>query len=379
MRKGFNLIDTLLILSCVICNIAQIPVFMGNPLISGAYTISWVVLAIVIFNNLNFQYLGLPIYFAIFCLFGSFLGKNYLSSGMFRPVMLSTFILVVGIWLGLRSPIETLIKASYAFVISALLVAVFIYFSVFRGVDWAGSGAYLYTSKNSAGQIFLVAIILVAYFIYQEHKFFSIVAMLFLASLIISMKSRATIVTMFILILYYIFFVERRLNYRIFGIIFLVAAGIYIWINPSMHELVINQILLNNKETTDITGITSNRDLMINTFINEFPQYMLAGTGGSYLESMPLAVLLSYGVIGGIPLLLYATMPLRTALKNRKFDRDNILCKLVIVLSVVMLINGIFEEQSPFGPGVKCYFLWLVFGFYIGDIESMIYIRSDVE
>ena len=38
----------------------------------------------------------------------------------------------------------------------------------------------------------------------------------------------------------------------------------------------------------------------------------------------------------------------------------------MILLNILLLTNGLFEELSPFGPGVKCYLLWMITGIYLG-------------
>ena len=81
---------------------------------------------------------------------------------------------------------------------------------------------------------------------------------------------------------------------------------------------------------------------------------------------MPLTVLLSYGVIGGLPILLFSLFPLYIGMKNIKYLKYRVFCSVIMSLGIVMWVNGIFEEQSPFGPGVKCYFLWLVTGLFLG-------------
>ena len=39
---------------------------------------------------------------------------------------------------------------------------------------------------------------------------------------------------------------------------------------------------------------------------------------------------------------------------------------MLISLCILMCVNGIGEEMTPLGPGVKCFVMWLSFGFYIG-------------
>ena len=134
---------------------------------------------------------------------------------------------------------------------------------------------------------------------------------------------------------------------------------------PNVNHLIVDEILLNNR-SSDLATLSSGRDYHWYIFKTEFYDYLFMGTGGTYLESMPLAVLMSYGLIGGIPVLLFAIKPLCYAIKERKSKKYQLYTVLVISISLTMLINSIFEEQAPFGPGVKCYFLWLICGLYIG-------------
>ena len=134
---------------------------------------------------------------------------------------------------------------------------------------------------------------------------------------------------------------------------------------PNVNHLIVDEILLNNR-SSDLATLSSGRDYHWYIFRTEFYNYLFMGTGGTYLESMPLAVLMSYGLLGGIPVLLFAIKPLCYAIKERKSKKYHLYTVLVISISLTMLINSIFEEQAPFGPGVKCYFLWLICGLYIG-------------
>ena len=46
----------------------------------------------------------------------------------------------------------------------------------------------------------------------------------------------------------------------------------------------------------------------------------------------------------------------------RKADYKNEIWNILFLLSVGFIIDGLFEGLAPFGPGIKCYFLWLFFG-----------------
>lgn len=146
----------------------------------------------------------------------------------------------------------------------------------------------------------------------------------------------------------------------------IVAVALLILTNENLYNLYIKQIMLNNKDVINWTLVTSYRDVQYEYFFNNFGRYWVLGTGGTYIESMPMSVLMSYGVIGGIPVLLFSFYPLYIGLNNVKKKEYAIFCNLIISLAIMMWLNGIFEEQSPFGPGVKCYFLWLITGIFIG-------------
>lgn len=368
MQKS-SLYNKLIIISCILCNISQIPILFNNRIISLAYMLSWLMLAslMAIYEKLVYiKYFILPILFDIFCVSLYVCKGGYVSSDLFRPINLCTFIMLIGIWAGRYLNLENLKTISGAFILSSLVVAVYLYFDIFRGTDWASAGGYLYGSKNSAGQIFLTAIILTVIFYMKNHKFLAAAIIIFFVALIVMMKSRATLITLVLFAVYFVLFVLEKPIYKIVGIIAFVIVAILIFTNESLYNLYINQVILNNRDINDISAITSNRDVQYDYFIQNFGQYWLVGTGGTYIEAMPLTVLLSYGVIGGLPILLFSLFPLYIGMKNIKYLKYRVFCSVIMSLGIVMWVNGIFEEQSPFGPGVKCYFLWLVTGLFLG-------------
>ena len=362
--------ERLIIFASFLCNISQIPIFFENRLLGISYMGCWIILLLgLLFNNMGafkLRYFMWPIIFDVFCILMSLFKGGYISSDLFRPVNLSTFIFLIGILAGGYLEKNSLRKISAAFISSALIVALYLYMNIFRGVDWANSGAYLYASKNSAGQIFLTAATLTALLFFKEHKVLSMGVITFCTALIIMMKSRATLITLIIVAIYILLFVVERPIYKILGIILLILVVFIIFTNEGLYDLYINQIMLNNKELTDISGITSDRDIQYDYFNQNFKYYFWLGTGGTYIEAMPLSVLMSYGIIGGIPVLLYSLYPLYIGVKNSRVWKYKRFCNIIISLSLMMWINGIFEEQSPFGPGVKCYFLWLITGIFLG-------------
>lgn len=374
-----NEIGTFLAITCFLCNISQVPQLMGNTFVRLLYLGAWLALFFLLClqnEKIHFGAIAPIIIFDIICVIFQTLnllennGKNYFKSNLFQPIHLCGFILIIGIMCGKSLTHKDFQKVSVAFIASSLIVALVIYLNVFRGIDWASEGEYLYSSKNSAGQIFLTSIILVIYMFYERYKFLSLLISTFLMLLIFMMKSRATIISALIILLYVIFFIVKNPKKKLFLIFLFSIVVCFVFINPTLHKLFIEEIMLRNKELTDITGVTSNRDLHIQYFSRKFPKYWLLGTGGTYIEAFPLAGLLSYGVVGFIPMFVFSIYPILVAMKYRKVPHLRLFTSIVVILNLMMWFNGIFEELSPFGPGVKCYFLWLVTGILLSKAKQ---------
>lgn len=366
--------NTILIISCFFCIISQLPDLWGNSIISLIYNMGWISLLIIFLKKEKFKIeIPIVIYFIPFIfdfmilLLQIITGKDYINSNMFRPLNLCFFISIIGYYLGKYYGDDIVVKIIRCFIFSSFIVAVSIFNNTFKGVDWQNASGYLYTAKNSVAIIFLITIIMGVIYLKKLKKIVVVPLLIFLLTLIIMLKSRATIICLLVFILYIIiFYVKKPILKIIFTSIF-ISLIIFIFINDNTYDLFINKIIFNNRGMDDLTVITSGRDQHYNQFIEIFPTFFLLGTGGTYLESFPLAALLSYGFFVGTVLIIYSLIPMICILrKNRYVLIDEKFKHLIMIINIVMIINGLFEELTPLGPGVKCFMLWLLFGIYIG-------------
>ena len=131
MIKRSSLYRDLIILGCVLCNLTQIPTLYNNRILSLGYSGAWFLLLIVMIlhdHRIKIQYFIIPVFFDIYCIILS-LGKGgYTSSDLFRPINLCTFILLIGILAGRFLDEANLQKISGAFILSALIVAIYLIF-----------------------------------------------------------------------------------------------------------------------------------------------------------------------------------------------------------------------------------------------------------
>lgn len=373
--RSRNILYTLLPLACILCNISQLPDLWNNRMISLAYQGVWLIILLIALRKVNMVVLvpnGVLVLSAAIgaCMLLSTVitGGAYFSSSLWKAMVLSLFVFFTSTVAGLSVNEDIVKPIAYAYVLSAFVDAVMIFRSFFSGVNWLNATGYIYTAKNSIAVIFMTAIILIYYYIFSKYPILSAVVIAWLSLFIFMLKSRATIVVWCLCAVYILCIDCKNTTRRILGILVCFTAICLVIYHPVLNEMIVKQILLNNR-TADLTTLSSGRDVHYELFANMFPQYFWLGTGGTYLECFILAALLSYGVVGGIPVIILSIYPLLVALKAKRRSnyRNNTWITVILLLNIVLWVNGLFEELTPFGPGVKCYMLWMLTGLYLGN------------
>lgn len=377
-RRDNKIIQTLLPLICILCNISQLPDAWGNRFISLAYE---GLLIFVFFYSIYKRGFAVSVPRGLILICVTIVGflfvariimrHGYITANLTFPMLLCVFVLLTGCQAGCLIDKEKAIKnIVYAYVFSSIYIAIVIFFSYFSGVDWLNAEGYIYLAKNSVAVIFLTSIVLIYYFILPKQKLLSILIILMFSYMIFVLKSRAAIFVWCIFIVYVLCINQKNFILRLFGILLCVVSVVYVLKNEYLYEIIVEKIILNNR-TADLSTVSSGRDEHYKLFAKIFPENWLIGTGGIYLESFPLAVLGSFGVIGAIPVFALSFYPIIMLIVNRKNSReiDKRLVTVVFILNILLWANGVFEELTPFGPGVKCYMLWLLTGLYLSGYQ----------
>ncbi len=371
-----NILQILLPLTCFFCNISQLPDLWGNRFISLIYKGLFVlILLYCVFQktssvNIPTGLFSIFVAFILFLLIASIINNyEYLSSNLLSPILLCVFILFTSYQAGELIDDGTVKRIAYSYVLSAGILVVFIFRDFFSGVDWLNASGYIYTAKNSVAVIFMISIVLTYYYIFQIKKTLAFLIFILFSFMIFMLKSRATLFTWIIFIVYILCIAPKSKAKRWIGLLICCSAVIFVMYNGKLNEMIIKNVLLNNR-TADINTLTSGRDVHYDFFKKNFSKYWLLGNGGKYLESFPLAALFSYGVIGAIPVFLLSFYPILILIKNKStFTAENKITLIIFILNVLLWFNGLFEELTPFGPGVKCYMLWMLTGLYMGMLK----------
>ena len=175
------------------------------------------------------------------------------------------------------------------------------------------------------------------------------------------LRSRATFISALFIIYYLFAHLSSKKNKRWMVALFLLAS-IIILVNANLYELIINGIILGGRDTTDINSLSSNRLLAFSIAFKLIPQHLWIGSGNYYVDCLPLNILTEFGVIG---LTLFAVFVIHLIYQVRKHKDESKLALTAYILLIAFLLNGLFEAYPPFGPGVKCFSLWMLYGFLL--------------
>lgn len=370
-----------LALTCLISNLSQTTTLVDLGLSSLVAMLAWGgFVCYCLLQKVDWKIGGILYWVMLIAvLFGVFVCgmevlryNSYFASQIIYPFYLSMFILFVCYNVGDRITQKDFELMSVAYIIGALVAALDIYLKYLIDIDLTDR-QYAYDSKNSISQILLTAVILIL--MNRKNlrnlavRFFSLAAVVFLVIVVLLLKSRATIIGMIALLVLAFIRGSRRdpwLRWKILG--GAIAGALVCWIVPELYDVLIDQILLGNRDKGNLNDISSGRWDEWKMFFEHMNNNWVFGNGHMKRESLILTALLEFGVPIGSLLLFIAVLPLIwSSRKNRSVDA---IVNVLLYVAFVYAINGIFEQLTPFGAGVKCYFLWMTFGIVLAREEA---------
>jgi O-antigen ligase len=176
---------------------------------------------------------------------------------------------------------------------------------------------------------------------------------------LVGLKSRATLLGIPVVLIWMIIHAKMNKKLRYTIIVLLVAVIILLYIRPDFYNILLKDVIFAGRNATDMSELSSGRSDEWADFWSDFSDRPFWGHGKMKRESIILTALLEFGILGGLPILIIAVWPFAWAVKYIRFNKYYVMFSSV---AIAYLVNGVFEQLAPFGPGVKCYFLWFVLG-----------------
>ena len=365
-NRGFML---LVALACFLSNISQLPFFVSAGMTQKLNMPMWIMLLLYIFlkKKIKVFYSTFKIFFAICSVFVLILlssivtNNSYFNSSVLQSLILSLFIYCLGTFVGDQFSDKDLKIVSMSYVISATMVAVSIYVEYFAAGFDITSRQYAYASKNSISQIIFTAIVILMFIHFDKFRIFNllkIVVIIFEVILLMLLKSRATIVGFAICLLYIILGKQfnRKIKYLL-AVVVLIGTLVLL-MNENLFDMFVGNIMFAGRNASSLDSLTSGRVSIVSEFPALIEGHWLTGIGSLYFECFPLCIL-QFGIITGSIIIGIAYLPI---IKSLKFDRTNVYSSILVIVCIGYGINSIFEGLAPIGPGVKCYYMWLMYG-----------------
>lgn len=223
------------------------------------------------------------------------------------------------------------------------------------------SATYAYMEKNSAAHLMLnTAFISIMLFRPQKTLLkwgsFGCIALLLIVMLML--RSRATIVSAVYIIAYFVFASGNKKVKIYFLLAAILIMGVLL-VNSDLSEVLVKGILLGGRESSDMNDLSSNRFFLMLIALPNIPKHPWIGVGDYYLDCMPFAMQLQYGVIG-LTIVLFFLYYIFKSLRRQK--SISTIQTTAYLLFMALMVNSIFEARAPFGPGAKTIIMWAFYG-----------------
>lgn len=353
--------------------LSQMPAFLKSGL-DATLKFTWLLpLAyLTIFNLRNFInrklypfYLFIAVFLLYCCLCEGIFGVKYLGPDSYN-IGISCMVTAVSFafWTEYSNP-KLMNRLVFCILLCSLVLAMSVYtdFIAGHGIE---ERTYAYKSKNSLGQVLLAGALIAFVHIPKARllKILYIIAIIVVLTIMFMLKSRATIVGALFLILYFaIKYKNKRARTLIFFLT--ICAILVILLNDTVYEIIVNNIFLASRSGEDLDSISSGRMYLISGMINKVDGHLIFGIGQKYLDCFPIIIFIQYGIIGFIIVFLFIAKALNFTF--HKVSHNNKIHLTAFLLLMIFLLNSLFEAQPPFGPGVKCFLLWMMFGFSLAE------------
>lgn len=227
---------------------------------------------------------------------------------------------------------------------------------------------FAFNAKNSMGQILLNCAIVIVLFPISRIMLFRFVQWFTIVPIVVMLfmlKSRSTLVGFFFVV-FYMILQSRDKRIRWLTLAVVLAFIIYLLSNAEAFNTIVYGILMAGRDVNDVNEVSSERIQTISEALEIIPDNILFGVGNKYVDCMPISMMLQFGFIGFVIVITYIGILFR---KIVKLDLQNNIHLATFLIFVAMVLNSLFEAWPPFGPGVKCFMLWMMLGFSLA-LES---------
>lgn len=374
-RNKTNIMIFVCMLAFFLSNISYLPYFTENGITQYLSYPGWglIVITVLAHRKLYLSVRDMKFIMAVIISMTILLviqlatGKNYFSSLLTKCILIAIAVFAIGCMVSRTEKTwGTERKLIFVYVLSACLLCAMVYVGYLRGQD-ISSRLFSYTSKNETSFVAVSAIIMLLYMPSQkgDTKLMTLIRaalIVFLLYVIANMRCRSMLVSS--AVVFAVFLFQKSSSRRIKTLVVLGFGILLIALQQDgFYDTFVNDILLAGRDKNDTNDISSGRLAQISLGLQKLGDNLLLGTGDTRtIDCFYVSVLMQYGVLLGTFFLGLGCYPCIWGIVNCKRIKSP-LCIIMTMCALTYVIGGMFEENAPFGPGVRCYISWFLFGY----------------
>ncbi|MCH5278295.1 MAG: O-antigen ligase family protein [Christensenellaceae bacterium] len=309
--------------------------------------------------------------FFVFCLLATLITKRDYLSGSYLGTMIIP--LAVSICMGIYSSdlsYEDILSLCKTFVIIALIYGIYVNAQYFPSYSsWLIQRRYIFASKNSAAQIWSVALFL-SFFMPKLTKvkrscLWYIICVYFVFICALSQGRTALLGITICSVIYVIVSSKHKIRWSIITCVIVVAA----LTQPEIRQFLDQALLITRYSGQGVNAFSSGRVNGYLKAIESILTYPFAGVGSYYIDCSYLMILAETGIIGFAIIetiwISRVVTNFRWKVKNNKSNWK----KLVFLITIFYIVESILEGLPPFGPGVSSFMFWILCGATVDNID----------
>lgn len=298
------------------------------------------------------------ILFAAFCMITAYGKQNYLRV-LGAPLLMT---IVSDLYVdrdGRRSK-----NAIKVYIFSALIYAIWVNLTYFRSYSsWLAQRSYVFQQKNSAGQIWCVAAILLLFFVDYVSKEQRIIGVLLAIYFFIISSICQCRTASFAIAITIVSYAISKAKHKFRWIVLIAVGVVVLWNIPFTRAFFDKALLITRYQGADLDTFSSGRIGYWKLALETFLQHPIIGVGQYYVDCSYLSILAETGIIG---FLLIENIWFKKIQQCLSFREEKKETTLLFCLTIFYIVESVLEGYPPFGPGVSAFMFWFLSGLIIG-------------
>lgn len=297
--------------------------------------------------------------YVLLCVTTGFFDSRHFSANYLRVFIIPLIVTIAG---DMNSKEDRRIfnRLTKLYLVAAIVFAVWVQITYIPSYSfWLSTRMYLFRSKNSAGQIWVSAILLTI--IYMEHrskiqKLICYIGCIYLLIMTGICQCRTALLSLSAAL---VAFAISKSRHKIRWIFALIVAAITLYSIPVTHQFVEQALFLNKYAEADLNTFSSGRIDHWRKAIEVFFSSPVIGVGKYYVDSSYLLILAESGIVGFFIVEWIWLKKIIICYNNSRFELPKERT-LFFFMTTFYIVESILEGYPPFGPGVSSFMYWFL-------------------